>query len=95
LITIPYQIGIRVDDPWPASGSLFDINKQLNTTMPRIDDVQQQLQQAIDDLQSQISNQAEQMTEQLAAQREAQERSHGLLRELITGLSVQVLQLTN
>ena len=62
--------------------------------MPRIDDVQQQLQQSIDDLQEQINNQSAQINGQLAAQREAQERAHAQLRELITGLSVQVMQMT-
>lgn len=63
--------------------------------MPRIDDVQQQLQQSIDGLQGQLNAQTEQIRGQLAAQREAQERSYTQLRELITGLSVQVMQLSN
>lgn len=63
--------------------------------MPRIDDVQQLLQQSIDDLQGQINSQSEQISIQLAAQRDAQEHSSAQLRELITGLSVQLLQLAN
>ncbi|KAJ8440977.1 hypothetical protein Cgig2_020006 [Carnegiea gigantea] len=42
-----------------------------------------------------INNQCEQINGQLASQREAQERAHAQLRELITGLSVQVMQFTN
>jgi len=74
--------------------------------MPRIDDVQQQLQQTIDDLQEQLNTQTKQIRGQLTAQREAQERSNAQLREaqerstaqlreLIIGLSVQVMQLSN
>lgn len=63
--------------------------------MPRIDDVQQLLQQSIDDLQGQINSQSEQISIQLAAQRDTQEHSSAQLRELITGLSVQLMQLVN
>jgi len=59
--------------------------------MPRIDDVQQQLQQSIDGLQGQINKLSELINNQLAAQREVQERSGAQLRELITGLIVQVM----
>ena len=99
LLKFSYQIGIRANEPWPLPVLCFtiegDLDKQLNTTMPRIDDVQQQLQQAINDLHGQVNNQVDQITGQLAAQRKAQERSHAQLRELIIGLSVQVMQLTN
>jgi len=54
--------------------------------MPRIDDVQQQFQQAIEDLQARI-NQAEWFS--------AQEKSLEQLKEIVTGLSVQMLQATN
>jgi len=83
-----YQIGIRADYPRP-------VRKQSTKTMPRIDDVQQQLQQSIDDLRGKLSSQAEQLQGQLAAHRETQERAHAQLGELITGLSLQVMQLTN
>uniref|UniRef100_A0A7C8ZHL3 Uncharacterized protein n=1 Tax=Opuntia streptacantha TaxID=393608 RepID=A0A7C8ZHL3_OPUST len=74
--------------------------------MPRIDDVQQQLQQNIDELQEQVNKQSESFTEQLAGHKEflsdqlaihkeAQDRSNAQLKELITGLSVQVMQLAN
>ena len=63
--------------------------------MPKVDDVQEQLWQSIDILLGQINKQLGLINDQLAAQREAQERSHAQLRELITGLSVQVMQLTN
>jgi len=63
--------------------------------MPRIDDVQQQLQQAIDELQNQLNTRTEQIQGQLPAQREAQVQSQAQLRELITTLSVQVMQLSN
>ena len=63
--------------------------------MPQIDDVQQQLQQTIDELQIQIQTQVEQIQGQLAAQKETHERSHSQLKELIMGLSMKVMQLTN
>jgi len=63
--------------------------------MPRIDDVQQQLQQSIDNLQGQINSQVELIQGQLADQRETQDRANAQLRELITGLSMQVMQMTN
>jgi len=64
-------------------------------TMPQIDDVQQQLQQSIDELQGQLQSQSEQVQEQLAAQRETHERALAQLKELITGLSMQVMQLSS
>jgi len=64
-------------------------------TMPRVNDVQQQLQQAIDELQNHLNTQSKQIQGQLAAQREAQEQAQAQLRELITGLGVQVMQLSN
>jgi len=63
--------------------------------MPRIDDVQQQLQQSIDDLSGQLQAQSEQVQGQLAAQKENHDRALAQLRELITGLSVQVMQLSS
>ena len=68
--------------------------------------MQQQLQQNIDELQEQVSKRSESLTEQLAGQKEflidqlaihkeAQDRSNAQLKELITGLSMQVMQLTN
>ena len=68
--------------------------------------MQQQLQQTIDELQEQMNKQSESFTEQLASHKEsltdqlaihkeAQDRSNAQLKELITGLSVQVMQLAN
>jgi len=94
-LLLSVSIGIRAGHPRPVS-----INQQAPSSFPathhaRIDDAQQQLQQTIDDLQSQIRSQAEQIQGQLAAQRETQERAHMQLQELITGLSMQVMQFTN
>ena len=63
--------------------------------MPRIDDVQQQLQQSIDELQGQLQSQSEQVQAQMAAHRETHDRALAQLKELITGLSMQVMQLSS
>ena len=49
----------------------------------------------MDDLQDQINKQVEPINDQLPAQQEAEDRSHAQLKELITRLSAQVMQMAN